>query len=111
MKFCQDHWDDLRAKIAERGLEHLVSKGGAEAAQRTREGGFDPLMNAHNAIVVNAMNRSGVGVLFDLGCPLCRMISRCKCGLGDECHFRKWTANAADGQLQLAKERGSVADG
>jgi hypothetical protein len=63
MKFCQDHWDRLRAAIADRGLDGLVARGGAAAAANVvseiKEGSnpenFDPLMGAHWAIASNAM--------------------------------------------------------
>ena len=63
MKFCQPHWEQLRAAIAKRGLSALVAEGGEQAARnlvRELEEGqsidsFDPLMAAHNAIFSNAM--------------------------------------------------------
>ena len=65
MKFCQDHWDKLRAAIADRGMDGLVARGGAAAVANTvsefSEGpkpeNFDPLMGAHWAIASNAMER------------------------------------------------------
>lgn len=90
MKFCLDHWDQLRAAIDGRGLTALVSDGGAEAAHRMRRelagetsiDSFDPLMGAHNLIVSNAMQTiADVGgdplVLLapdapdDVQCPVC----------------------------------------
>lgn len=64
MKFCQRHWDELRNKIDDRGLSHLVAKDGRTATRQmqqqvqerevTRES-FDPLMAAHWAIAGNVM--------------------------------------------------------
>lgn len=63
MKFCQDHWGQLRAAIDARGLSVLVSEGGEKAAANLAsslaDGGttidnFDPLMGAHNAIMAKA---------------------------------------------------------
>ena len=84
MKFCQDHWDRLRAAIDERGLSDLVAKGGERAVINLKselEDGpsivnFDPLMGAHWAIVNNAMNVLGLAVMApaengDGQCPLC----------------------------------------
>lgn len=67
MKFCQDHWDRLRAMIADRGLDGLVARGGEEALRRTMDeiqagrspDNFDPLMSAHWAIVNNASEYIG----------------------------------------------------
>lgn len=67
MKFCQDHWDRLRAAIADRGLDGLVARGGAEAVRRQVDelksgrsaDTFDPLMSAHWAIASNASDYIG----------------------------------------------------
>lgn len=70
MKFCQDHWDALRAKIEERGLAGLVAPSGVIAAEQQKDqferalsgeqeatpANFDPLMSAHWAIASNAMS-------------------------------------------------------
>lgn len=63
MKFCQEHWDRLRAKIDERGLAHLVGAGDLAAAQvkdQLKQGvtpvNFDPLMSAHWGIVANVVH-------------------------------------------------------
>ncbi len=63
MKFCADHWDQLRAAIEARGLSSLVSDSGEKAisnlVSETNDGptidNFDPLMSAHNSIWSNAM--------------------------------------------------------
>ena len=64
MKFCQPHWDALRAAIEARGLSALVAESGEKAASNLVSeltGGpsidnFDPLMGAHNAILSRAMD-------------------------------------------------------
>lgn len=64
MKFCQSHWEKLRAAIKARGIWDLVAKDGVEALQQAKEEldgksknleNFDPLMSAHWAICNNAM--------------------------------------------------------
>ena len=63
MRFCQPHWDSLRAAIDERGLASLVAESGEQAAKNiareVEEGStldnYDPLMAAHFAIWNNAM--------------------------------------------------------
>lgn len=77
MKFCQPHWAALRKAIDDRGLGHLVAKGGDVAAQRMVEqndgltlANFEPLMGAHNRILQKALEIGGLGVLADDGCPL-----------------------------------------
>lgn len=63
MKFCADHWSQLRAAIEDRGLGALVAESGeqagcnmvAEFEHGSTVDTFDPLMGAHNAIVARAM--------------------------------------------------------
>ncbi len=116
MRFCQPHWEQLRTAIAERGLDHLVAKGGAQAARNLaselRDGpaiqSFDPLMVAHNAILMHAMDAVGLAALApnDDGtdrCPQCflnaeheRQCSGPPCTLPLKNAFDDWTAKAAD---------------
>lgn len=73
MKFCTDHWTKLKAEIERRGLSSLIATSGEQAAaqahQELKDGAskatFDPLMGAHNAIVVRAMDRAGLELLMD----------------------------------------------
>lgn len=109
MKFCMDHWNELRGAIRDRGLESLVATSGQQAAAQTvaqLEGDksaktFDPLMAAHWAIVNRAMGMVGLAIMApnDDGtdrCPLCFLVSTCECGLGDACHFKLWIPSVAD---------------
>lgn len=73
MKFCQPHWDKLRAAIEARGLTPLVSVGGASAVEKTVEqlktgretlDNYDPLMAAHWAIAGNLMRLLGPSALY-----------------------------------------------
>lgn len=78
MRFCQDHWDRLRAAIDERGLSHLIASDGrlaieqlADQLQRAQEGeepvspvNYDPLMAAHWSIVNNVMAQLGPNALY-----------------------------------------------
>lgn len=78
MKFCQTHWDALRAAIAAEGLDHLVARDGhaaianmvSELETGSRRENFDPLMAAHWAIVARVMEVHPEAALVD-GCPLC----------------------------------------
>jgi hypothetical protein len=79
MRFCQPHWDSLRAAIAARGLSALVADSGDKAAAnlasevehgRTIDN-YDPLMAAHWAIVNNAMDMAGLVIMTEDICPLC----------------------------------------
>ena len=79
MKFCQDHWDKLRAAIEAEGVYELVAKDGKRAAQmfadaveydRESLANYDPLMWAHWAIIERIAQHEP-NVLFVDGCPLC----------------------------------------
>lgn len=108
MKFCQNHWDKLRAAITDRGLFHLVSGSGMEAVeklvdsaitQQTNIQNFDPLMAAHNMIYSNALSRVGFSLmaLNDDGtqkCPICIVGSHCA---GCEAIAEDWINKASDG--------------
>lgn len=76
-EWCRPHWNELRAAITARGLDHLVARDGAAAAAqvadelttgsaRDREG-FDPLLRAWSMIAGRALEM-GSGLM---GCPLC----------------------------------------
>lgn len=64
MKFCQPHWDALRAAVDARGMGALVPDSGERAVSnlvdQSERGpsvdNFDPLMGAHNAILGQAMH-------------------------------------------------------
>lgn len=92
MQFCDDHWQRLREKIKEHGLEHLVIEDSETAAMQLRSGlekgrydrtNFCPLMAAHWAIITNltilfhdSHNDDMLLVMMSQnapfgGCPLC----------------------------------------
>lgn len=116
MKFCQPHWEKLRRAIDERGLAHLIAKGGEQAARNMaaelRQGAsiqsFDPLMAAHNAIWMRAMDVAGLAVMApnENGterCPICFLnqahAAECQgppCGLPRDTAFDHWIDRAAD---------------
>lgn len=87
MKFCQQHWDDLRSAIDNVGLTALIAESGAmavvnvisEIEEGTRIDNFDPLMRAHFAIASNVIEMARANGADDLArmlvlepiCPLC----------------------------------------
>lgn len=99
MKFCMPHWNALRDEIEnKRGLAQFVSCSGKEVAARITDPAApernplgetgDPLMDAHNMIVGNALNllsQAGAPPLWLFvanedgsdKCPLC-IVSDCK---------------------------------
>ena len=67
MRFCQRHWDMMRAAVEARGMSALVAKGGAaavenmvdELARGSTTDNFDPLMAMHWNIATNLMEKLG----------------------------------------------------
>jgi hypothetical protein len=87
MKFCQTHWDALKAAIESRGLGHLIAVNGRDAHARAVAdltgkadvSDFDPLMSAHWMIVSRATQDFGIGIMgVDANgnqyCPACELI-------------------------------------
>lgn len=84
-KWCQDHWDRLRANIDERGLSELIAPSGEIAAEQTADqlrrgleqgeadpttpANFDPLMAAFWAIESNVASAIGPAALYLLAPP------------------------------------------
>lgn len=74
MKMCLDHWNDLRDEIDARELTEYVAPDGAECARRLLTGEFEPLMEAHNLIMMSVGNALAEGVAtLPAGevCPVC----------------------------------------
>lgn len=116
MEFCTPHWDALRTAIKDRGLEVLVAESGPEVVGKMKRqltdktvtvDSFDPLMGAHNAIVTNALQLTGIAVLQQDGCPLCWMTEEhkkyCKDPTCIRENFDDWITFAADGQVEVWK--------
>lgn len=118
MQMCMDHWNALRAAIDARGLSALVSESGEQAAanlaSEMQDGpsvdNFDPLLGAHNAIMVHALEHGGFGVMQPNAdgserCPLCWMNSmhneHCRePGCIETAVYDRWIDLAADGQVE-----------
>jgi len=108
MKMCPTCWSSLKKAIEERGLGQFVAKSSEALAEKLTTVEFEPLMGAHNALVANALDAGGLELLAHEGCPLCFLIDRCACGMGERCSFRTWIDRAADDALTEAKRLGLV---
>lgn len=118
MKFCDRHWQLLRAAINKRGLTPLTKSGEAHVAAlaEKREGPFDPLMGAHNMIVVRVLDGAGLILLVPNEdgtekCPQCFAQATCTCTRPpEECQrdIDAWTDQVADLALEEATRRGLV---
>lgn len=67
MKFCQRHWDMMKAAVEARGMTPLVAQGGKSAVENLVDelahgpttDNFDPLMAMHWNIATNLMDKLG----------------------------------------------------
>lgn len=79
MKFCMPHWDGLKEKVKEAGVFLLVADSGEEVVANLQaeaegdESKYDPLMDAHNRIMSNALNQGGLYLMEGEHCPLCEL--------------------------------------
>lgn len=115
MRFCDDHWQELRREIVDRGLEAFVAPSAEEATVRlenaTRGLGsfreqFEPLLHSSLQIKMDLMMEAGVPDTG--GCPLCWAIQHCDCKQA-ECGYRKVIGLAADFELKAAVKHGLIA--
>lgn len=83
MKFCQPHWDALKAAIESRGLGHLIAANGRDAHARAVAelkgendlSDYDPLMAAHWQIVGVAQQYVGLALYAgEAICPVCEVL-------------------------------------
>lgn len=86
MKICQSHWDAMRTKLKELGIDHLGAKNATEAVYNFEESiargpgeptpseEWDPLMVMNLNFWDRAIQIMGLDALDpEFGCPLCRM--------------------------------------
>ena len=84
MRFCEQHWRDLKQAIDDRGMVHLVSKDGQTAIETLLEApndvkSFDPLLIATMEIYGTALRYGGayLAIAKEDGtryCPLCELV-------------------------------------
>jgi hypothetical protein len=82
MKFCKQHWIQLKEAIREKGMWNLICKNQEELHESMKnelegkEFKFDPLMQATWAIYNRALEDGGLYLLSDIYCPLCE-VNKC----------------------------------
>src|SRR5437879_2436491 len=108
MKMCQPHWDQLRAGVRERGMEHLVLPDGEAARDNIDrelagdpDAHFDPLMSANCSLFTTAIECGGLDMMNGAHCPLCEADAN-----GGQA--QAWITGCLDAQLAHARERGLV---
>ena len=129
IKFCIPHWDALRDEIEnKRGLAQLVSRSGKEAVARITDPASpernplgetgDPLMDAHNMILGNAMkflSEAGAPPMWIFTanedgsekCPLC-VVSDCRdpeCKNGCQKRGTEWIGFAGRDVAEMWADR------
>lgn len=120
MKWCESHWDGLRAEVERQGLGVLVPDSGEKAAQafvRQAAGEksvdtFDPLMGAMwaiNSFIGSTMGMNLLWVMSIDGCPICEAdkLHQATCELnGPGCtdSYTKFFPNAVADQRKAWEE-------
>lgn len=122
MKFCQSHWDKLRAAIELRGIGHLGAQSGPEAVERAKQelagaatdATYDPLMSCHWMITGRALEMGGLylmGPTPDGGeyCPVCEVIAHTPAERASKEEVEtNWIDGPADAALAYCREKGLV---
>lgn len=123
MKFCKEHWQQLREAIKERGLDGFIAKSGKEAADRLvleqackSLDSFEPLIGAYGAIAGNLLHSVGPTILTGEHCPICTLNEAARkhqagCTKPDckvTAEYEKWIGLAADEQLGEFNRRSSA---
>lgn len=112
MKMCQPHWDKIRDRIKDLGLDHLGAQNAEQAhadmvAQaKGEETALDPLMTAHNMILSRALEEGGLYImgLKEDGshyCPICEAVAH-----GQDEKF--WIEGPTNAVLKMAQDDGLV---
>lgn len=123
MKWCDDHWAQLRKAIDDLGMTPLVAKNGEaahanmvaelEAAQQGVEPPketYDPLMSSFWAITNRALEMGGPYLLTGDLCPLCELNKHCEPDPAYQPdHAFHWIKGCTEAQLTFCQERGLVA--
>lgn len=119
MRICQPHWDKIRAKIKELGLDHLGAKSGEQAhadmvAQANgEETAFDPLMTVNHMITSKALEHGGLylmGVKEDGShyCPICEALAHKPDDVDLDKAEQYWIEGPTNAVLKMAQEGGHV---
>ena len=110
MRMCMPHWNALKAAISLRGLDSLVAKDGKEVVKRMISDKFEPLMFAHNMIIMRCIDEIGLHLLTPKDdssdyCPLCAIKHDPEKCCEPNC---TWIEGASDAVLIEAQKRGLI---
>jgi hypothetical protein len=115
VKFCQPHWDRLKASVESRGMGHLIAANGRDAHARAvadLEGrsdlsDFDPLMACHNRIVQRATEQFGLYLYTGDYCPVCETVKNFPKISREETEDH-YSEKIADSVLEFCRSQGLV---
>jgi len=108
MRFCQPHWQRLKAAIEEKGMMHLAHGSGQKLAasiERQLTGtdsaaDFDPLANATWAVYSQFLKNVGLAGMDGDVCPLCDVDEK------GPSTSQNWIDGSTDDQLATARHLG-----
>jgi hypothetical protein len=123
MKWCTEHWAQLRKAIEDLGLSHLVAKDGASAhanvvaeLEAAAQGvdppqeTYDPLMSSYWAISSRALQMGGLYLMSGDYCPLCELNKNCEPHPDYQPdHAFHWIKGCTEAQLKYCQAQGLVA--
>jgi len=118
MRFCSDHWAELRTAIEKEGVYHLVARDGRQAVdqmadqldrQKVTIANYDPLMGAHNMILSRCMDIVGMQIMFadpdgSDRCPICYLKREAPEHEVDPAQFDDWIPGAAHAAGDIARK-------
>lgn len=103
---CIEHWNQIRAEVEKQGLTKFVAKSTEDLVRLMNEGGRDPLMGAHNAIMGAVIEKSGMAWITVNPCPYCFVIGQRKANNITE--PLDWIEGAVEDELNYFKEKGLI---
>lgn len=73
IQFCDEHYDDLMAKLKLHGIDHLITPDLKSLKVRLNNRGIDPLWHAQEALIKLAINTIGSEGVIQYKCPVCAL--------------------------------------
>jgi hypothetical protein len=71
IQFCNEHYDELLAKLKLHGIDHLITSDLKSLRARLNSKGIDPLWSAQEALIRLAINTIGSEGVVQHRCPVC----------------------------------------
>lgn len=71
IQLCDEHYDELLAKITLHGIDHLITPDLKSLRARLNSKGIDPMWHAQEALIRIAINSIGSEGVVQHRCPVC----------------------------------------